>query len=67
MLICHEYIGSTSTLDNVATKSMDLPLLFPWFTGLTDRRGAAAALDLEGSSAASIYEGKWDNALGKTP
>ena len=46
---------------------MGLPLLFPWFTGPMKRRVAAAGVGLEGSSAASIYEGKWDNALGTTP
>ena len=67
-LLAHcKYVGSTSTVDNIATKSMDLPLLFPWFTGLTERRGAAAIVDLEGSLAASIHEGKQDNALGTTP
>ena len=46
---------------------MDLPLLFSWFTGPTERRRVAAAVNPEGSSAASIQEGKWDNALGTTP
>ena len=67
MLIYCKYVGSTSTVDNIATESMDLPLLFSWFTGPTDRRGAAAGVDLEGSSAESIHEGKRDNASGATP
>ena len=67
LLICCKYIGSTSTVDNVAAESMDLTLLFSWFTGPTERREAAAGADLEGSSAASIYESKQDNASGTTP
>ena len=67
LLISCKYVGSTSTVDNVATESMDLPLLFSWFTGPTERKGAAAAVDLEGSLASSIHEGKWYNALGTAP
>ena len=67
MLILCKYVGSTSTVDNIATESMDLPLLFSWFTGLMERRGLGAGVDLEGSLAAYIYEGKWDNALETTP
>ena len=40
---------------------MGLPSVFSWFTGPTDKRGAAARVGLEGSLAASIYKGKWDN------
>ena len=32
-----------------------------------ERRGAAAGVGSEGSSAVSIYEIKWDNASGKSP
>ena len=46
---------------------MDLPLVFQRFTGPTERRGAAAGVGLEASSAASIHDGKWDNALETTP
>ena len=68
LLICCKYVGSTSTVDNVATESMDLPLLFSWFTGSIERRGGVAVgVGLEGSSAASIHEGKRDNELGTTP
>ena len=68
LLIRCKYVGSTSTVDNVATESMDLPLLFSCFLGPTERRGGAAVgVGLEGSSAASIHEGKWDNASGTTP
>ena len=67
LLICCKYVGLTSIVDNVATKSMDLPWLFSWFTGPKERRGVAAAVDLEGPSVASIYEGKRDNASGTTP
>ena len=37
LLICFKYVGSTSTVHSIATDLMDLPLLFPWFTG--PRRG----------------------------
>ena len=37
-----------------------------WFTGPIERR-EAAEVGLEGSSAASIHEGKGDNASGTTP
>ena len=67
LLIYCKYIGSTSTVDNIATESMDLPLVFPWFTYLMERKGAAARIGLEGSSAASIYKRKQENALGTTP
>ena len=64
MLICCKYVGSTSTVDNIATEFMDLPLLFPWYIGPMERRVSASGVDLEGFSAAFIYEGKQDNALG---
>ena len=46
---------------------MDLPLLFSWFTGPMEKRGVAAGVGLEGSSAVSIYEDKQDKAYGITP
>ena len=65
--MCCKYVGSTSTLDNVVTKLMDLLLLLQWFKGPMDRRGATAGVGSEGSSTASIHEGKWNNTLGTTP
>ena len=62
LLIHCKYVGSTSIVDNIKTESMDLPLAFSWFTGPTESRGAAAGAGSESSSAASIHEGKWDNA-----
>ena len=67
LLIFYKYIGSTSTVDNVATELMNLPLLFPWFTGPIERSKVAAGVGLESSSAASMYESKLNNALGITP
>ena len=41
--------------------------MFLWFTGPTERKGAALGVGSEDSTAASIYESKWDNALGTNP
>ena len=67
LLINCKYIGSTSTVNNVATKSMGLPLVFSWFAGPIKKKRGAAGAGPEGSSAVSIFEDKWDNASGTTP
>ena len=44
-----KYVGSTSTVGNVAAEPMDLPLAFSWFIGPMERRGAVARVGSEGS------------------